>query len=293
MIQLNLLFLFTESHFSLFINMCLYLTKCFGSSSKYWCFARPVRGICMNVQISSKSASKHRVCLAEPLVLEAGVLALIADNCLTEVCIRRMTREEATPQERGKALEFLLAALVFSLRGKPVCLFIRGISGDFPLFKGIRVDVPITSSLEDWILLPENVAGPDCVCKPLIVSAKWSDATQIVAEESSKSVRTCDPEKCYFAKPKKPVDGAKSIDACAPSAGINLDKRNVALIALRTRLDGWVQVRCEIPRAAPLTEQGWATKPDHVLLESAWLIGALGDKLGKELSDFIARKGFH
>jgi hypothetical protein len=203
------------------------------------------RGICMMVKSPSSDGFASR--LVEPMVIEAGLTFGAASGTMMECLVSRLVNRDPaiTAQMRGKLLETIVAFWLYSLRDTPCSNVFPNRTDSFPKFRGIRVDRAISDDCKDWVLMPENIAGPDIIALPAYCSVKWSDSGQISSDETNKSIRTSDPEQCYFAKDAEPKAGTQSAA-----------KREAALPLLRTLSGGLCRVRIELPQPAPMSKGG-------------------------------------
>lgn len=203
------------------------------------------RGICMMVK--SPRADGFATRLMEPMVVEAGLTFGAASGTMMECLVKRLVNRDPaiTPQMRGKLLETIVAFWLYSLRETPCSNVFPGRKDSFAKFLGIHVGRSISAECKEWVLMPEESAGPDIIALPAYCSVKWSDSGQISSSETKKSIRTSDPEQCYYAKGAAPKVGTQSTA-----------KRETALAALRTFPEGLCRVRIELPRPAPKSKGG-------------------------------------
>lgn len=123
--------------------------------------------------------------------------------------------EEMNRQNKGRLLELFVAVSLYEgrVQNRLVQLVMDANTegeGTVQLpkdgYKGILVGVSLTPQLlsnfgecegNHWILLPTQLAGPDIIASPFIISCKFTTEEFVRAEECAKAIRTVTPSRWY------------------------------------------------------------------------------------------------
>jgi len=154
--------------------------------------------------------------LKEPLCKNAGIYFCLEKRYpILKEYLDIIKNANLSQSTKGHAYEFVVALNIYFLTNQNIVppdvkdLFKNDLTWKntfndtkFPKFKGILVDAPISilSNRKEWIIIPEENAGPDIIALPLSISLKTT-TKDCVDEESCKiGIRTTDPYKFYFTK---------------------------------------------------------------------------------------------
>lgn len=147
----------------------------------------------------------------EPLCKSAGIKFCLSKNIPISSEFLKMVKSPLVDfAAKGKIFERIIALNIYKLSQVHVSnlfddkLWKAKFEGlKFPEFKGILLDAPLSlieSPNYDWIVLPEEKAGPDIIALPLIISIKTTQDKHIDPAQCKEAIRTTDPYKFYFNK---------------------------------------------------------------------------------------------